>query len=117
MEANPHVVFFYMIGCPHCEHARPMWEAVKREVPSDIKVLEFESANLPEEARSRVQGFPRFERTDGTGVIIAMVEGAPKSAEELKTKLKLKKEKGSGRRTRKGGRRARRARHTRRRQF
>jgi hypothetical protein len=115
MEANPHVVFFYMIGCPHCEHARPMWEQVKREVPVGVTVLEFESANLPEEARSRVQGFPRFERTDGTGVIIAMVEGAPKNVEDLRKKLKLKK-KGSAR-TRKGGRRARRDGRTRRRKF
>lgn len=110
MEQNPHTVFFYMIGCPHCEHARPIWEQVKKDIPNGEKVLEIESANVPPELRSRVQGFPRFERTDMKGVLIVEVEGAPSNADDLRSKLKLKKKS-----TRKGGGRTRRKRYTRRR--
>lgn len=35
MDKNPHVVFFYMNGCPHCIHARPMWEAVKSDLQAE----------------------------------------------------------------------------------
>jgi thiol-disulfide isomerase/thioredoxin len=112
MQQNPHTVFFYMIGCPHCDRARPMWEQIKKDVPSGEAVLEIESANVPDELRSRVQGFPRFERTDVNGVLVVELEGAPASAEDLRKKLKLSKKTKS---TRKGGRRARRKRYTRRR--
>lgn len=108
MEKNPHIVFFYMIGCPHCEHARPMWESMKKDIPSGIAVVEIESAEAP----SRVQGYPRFERTDESGGIIAVVEGAPSSSQDLKKKLKIKKSGGTRRR-----RSTRRLRHTRRRKF
>ena len=89
-----------------------MWEQVKKDVPAGEAVLEIESANVPAELRSRVQGFPRFERTDVKGVLIVEVEGAPSSADDLRSKLKLKKKAKS---TRKGGRRALRKRYTRRR--
>lgn len=112
MDQNPHVVFFYMIGCPHCERARPMWDQVKKDVPNGEKVLEIESANVPLELRSRVQGFPRFERTDVNGILIVEVEGAPMSADDLRSKLKLKKKSKS---TRKGRRRTLRKRYSRRR--
>lgn len=111
MDKNPHVVFFYMIGCPHCERARPMWEQVKKDIPAGEKVLEIEANELTPDLQSRVQGFPRFERTDMNGILIVAVDGAPASADDLRSKLKLKKKKS----TRKGGRRTRRARHTRRR--
>lgn len=109
LQTNPHVVFFYMDGCPHCVRARPMWDKVKKDIPAGIAVLEIESANVPAELRSRVQGFPRFERTDDSGALIVEVEGAPASPDDLRKKLKL----GS----RKGGRRTRRKRYTRRRKL
>ena len=89
-----------------------MWDQVKKDVPNGEKVLEIESANVPLELRSRVQGFPRFERTDVNGILIVEVEGAPMSAEDLRSKLKLKKKSKS---TRKGRRRTLRKRYSRRR--
>jgi|694.fasta_scaffold00948_48 hypothetical protein len=94
---NPHTVFFFMIGCPHCDRARPIWDSIKSEIPDNV--MEIESANVPAEMRSRVQGFPRFERTNEKGILIVEVEGAPKNADDLRKKLKLRK-KGGRRRTR-----------------
>ena len=102
-----------MIGCPHCERARPMWEKVKQDIPAGEGAVEMEANELPPELQSRVQGFPRFERTDVKGVMVAVVDGAPASEDDLRSKLKLKKKKRAS--TRKGGRRSRRVRHTRRR--
>lgn len=88
-----------------------MWEQVKKDVPPGEAVLEIESANVPPELKSRVQGFPRFERTDVKGILIVEVEGAPASADDLRSKLKLKKKKSA----RKGRGRTLRKRYTRRR--
>lgn len=112
MDKNPHVVFFYMIGCPHCDRTRPIWNQIKKDIPASETVLEIEANDVPEDLRSRVQGFPRIERTNVQGILIAEVEGAPVDADELRKKLKLGKKKKS---TRKGGRRTRRPRYTRRR--
>lgn len=111
MNQNPHTVFFYMIGCPHCERTRPIWEKVKKDLPAGEAVLELEANELPPDLQSRVQGFPRFERTDVKGMIIAEVDGAPADEADLRKKLKVGKKKS----TRKGGRRTRRVRYTRRR--
>jgi thiol-disulfide isomerase/thioredoxin len=88
---NPHTVFFYMIGCPHCERARPMWEEVKKDIPSNEKVFEIESSNVPPEMQSRVRGFPRFERTNPRGALIIQFDGAPESTYDLRKKLRLRK--------------------------
>jgi len=109
LSKNPHTVFFFMIGCPHCDRARPIWESIKSEIPD---AMEIESADVPAEARSRVSGFPRFERTNSKGVLIIEVEGAPADADDLRKKLKLGK-KGRGRRTRYYRNRTRRVTHRR----
>jgi hypothetical protein len=110
LQKNPHTVFFFMIGCPHCDHARPIWDSVKGEIPGNV--LEVESNDVPAEMRSRVQGFPRFERTNEHGAIIVEVEGAPKDADDLRKKLKLGRRKKGGR-TRHYRSRTRRATHRR----
>jgi hypothetical protein len=35
MDTNPHVVFFYMNGCPHCIHARPLWDAIQGDLKAE----------------------------------------------------------------------------------
>lgn len=109
LSKNPHTVFFFMIGCPHCDRARPIWDSIKSEIPNP---LEIEAADVPVDAKSRVSGFPRFERTDQKGLMIVAVEGAPADAADLRKKLKLGK-KGGGRRTRKYRSRTRRVTHRR----
>ena len=108
---NPHTVFFFMIGCPHCDRARPIWDSIKSEIPGEV--LEIESKDVGEEDRSRIQGFPRFERTDDSGVRIVEIEGAPKDADDLRKKLKLGRRKKGGRRTRYNRHRSRRMTHRR----
>ena len=98
LESNPHTVFFFMIGCHHCDRARPIWESIKGEIPGEV--LEIESNDVDNEARSRVRGFPRFERTNERGVRIVEFEGAPIDAADLRKKLKLGRRKKGGRRTR-----------------
>lgn len=108
---NPHIVFFYMNGCPHCERTRPLWDEVKKDIPPGIAVLEVEAMELSPEDQSRVQGFPRIERTSENGTIVVTIEGAPANAEELRKKLKVSRRRGASRR------RTLRKRNTRRRKF
>lgn len=54
---QPVIVFFYMIGCPHCEHMKPTWEKFKSKAKSrGVSVQEIESSNVKPE--DNVQGFP-----------------------------------------------------------
>lgn len=106
MEQNPHVVFFFMNGCPHCEHTRPMWDAVKGDIEAEgMKALEFEASSMP--AGVDVTGFPNIQKTDASGVVVVTIEGSPKNEQELRSKLglKSKKKKGSSRKTRRARRR------------
>jgi hypothetical protein len=55
---------------------------------------------------SNITGFPTLQKTNSSGVVVVTIEGAPKSEEELRAKLGVKKKKkGSGRKTRRGARR------------
>lgn len=50
---------------------------------------------------SNITGFPTLQKTNSSGVVVVTIEGAPKSEEELRKKLGVKKKKkGSGRKTR-----------------
>lgn len=51
---------------------------------------------------SNITGFPTLQKTDASGVVVVTIEGSPKSEEELRKKLGVKKKtkKGSGRKTR-----------------
>ena len=56
---------------------------------------------------SNITGFPTLQKTNSSGVVVVTIEGAPRSEEELRKKLGVKKKtkKGSGRKTRRGARR------------
>lgn len=55
MSSRPTVVYFYMIGCPHCEAMRPAMDQAKKMMKGVI-IEEKESANVePEDA---VSSFP-----------------------------------------------------------
>jgi hypothetical protein len=109
IKPDPHIVYMYKNGCPHCERATPLWKDATKQVPPGIAVIEIEANDLPQEVQSRVEGFPRFERTGPDGVIVIEFEGAPMTAKELKKKLKLHS-KGAGTRRRGRGRKTRRRR-------
>jgi len=53
MSGRTAVVYFYMIGCPHCEAMRPAWENAKKKMKG-VDVKEKESKTLG----MGVQSFP-----------------------------------------------------------
>lgn len=90
MEKHPHVVFFFMEGCPHCIRTRPMWESVKPDLEvQGLQVLEYEANELPKGVD--VTGFPNIQKTNASGVVVVTIEGAPQDEAELRKKLGVKK--------------------------
>jgi len=55
MSGRTSVVYFYMIGCPHCEAMRPAWEDAKKKLKS-VTVREKEANDV--DPMEGVQSFP-----------------------------------------------------------
>ena len=55
MSGRNSVVYFYMIGCPHCEAMRPAWEDAKKSM-KNVRLSEKEAASVT--AGDGVQSFP-----------------------------------------------------------
>lgn len=76
---EPVVIFFYMIGCPHCEAMKGSWENLKAK-HSDTKLVKVESQNVPKSLEGEINGFPHFMKIkDGKKVVSvggSMSEGA-----------------------------------------
>lgn len=57
MSGRVAVVYFYMIGCPHCEAMRPAWEDAKKKLRSSrVELNEKEAGSLG--SQDGVQSFP-----------------------------------------------------------
>lgn len=103
MSKRPHVVFFFMTGCPHCQATWPAWEKAKKKLKKGgVDVSETESKEVS--PADGVSAFPTFVlKVDGKEV--KRVEGARTDGEALAKELS-------------GGRHSlRRRTHRRRRQF
>ena len=106
MSKRPHVVFFFMTGCPHCQATWPAWEKAKKKLKKGgVDVSETESKEVS--PADGVSAFPTFVlKVDGKEV--KRVEGARTDADALAKELGAKS----------GGRHSlRRRTHRRRRQF
>ena len=55
---KPVAIFFYMIGCPHCDDMKSKWDDLEKEV-GGTTFCKIESAKVPKEMG--ITGFPHFE--------------------------------------------------------
>lgn len=81
---EPVVIFFYMIGCPHCEKMKGPWENLKAK-HSDTKLVKVESQNVPKSLESKIGGFPHFMKIEDGKEKVSV--GGSMSEGELESKL------------------------------
>lgn len=94
MSGRTSVVYFYMIGCPHCEAMRPAWEDAKKKLKKGgTEVAEKESNQVG--VHDGVQSFPTTI-VYKNGKETKRVEGSRDSGKELVKELGLQR--GSSRR-------------------
>ena len=105
MSKRTTVVYFYMIGCPHCEAMRPAWEDAKKKLKKGgVAVAEKESKDvLPTD---RVSSFPTIGLYKA-GQEEKRIEGSRASGGAILSELGLKGGGSRRRRTYRGKRKTR----------
>ncbi len=85
MSKRTAVVYFYMIGCPHCEAMRPAGEEAKKKMKG-MDIREKESKDVgPEDG---VQSFPTIV-VRKNGKEVKRLEGSRQSGGEIVKELNL----------------------------
>lgn len=81
------VVYFYMVGCPHCEHMRPAWMNAKSQL-KNVYVEEKEARDVrPDDG---VSSFPTvIVRKNGKEV--KRIEGSREKASDILKELGLRR--------------------------
>jgi thiol-disulfide isomerase/thioredoxin len=104
------IIYFFMIGCPHCERTKPIWDEFKSQ-QKGFEFAEIESADVPDEKKNSlgISGFPHFIMIKN-GKRKA-VSGSKSTLQELKNAFSLGS--FSGGRSRRFRRRVRKTRRTR----
>jgi thiol-disulfide isomerase/thioredoxin len=94
------IIYFFMIGCPHCERTKPIWEEFKQE--PGYKYIEIEAQDVPDEKKTElgIQGFPHFLLIDSKRKRKS-VSGSKSSVQELKDAFSLGSFSGGQKKTRK----------------
>lgn len=101
MSRGTSVVYFYMIGCPHCEAMRPAWEDAKKSLRKKGNVKEKESNEVgPEDG---VQSFPTIVLYKD-GKEVKRIEGSREKGGQILSELGLR---ARGGRTYRGKRKSR----------
>jgi thiol-disulfide isomerase/thioredoxin len=96
MSKRTTVVYFYMIGCPHCEAMRPAWEDAKKKLKKGgMEVNEKESKQVG--PMDGVQSFPTVVAYKA-GEEVKRIEGSRDKGNEIVSELGLQR--GSSRRGR-----------------
>jgi glutaredoxin len=93
MSGRTAVVYFHMIGCPHCEAMRPAWNNAKKNLKT-VHVSEKEARNV--DMNDGVQSFPTIVMYKGDKEV-KRIEGSRDKASEILKELGL-----HGRRSRRG---------------
>jgi thiol-disulfide isomerase/thioredoxin len=101
---RPTVVFFYMIGCPHCEVTRPAWNDAKKKMKG-AKIEEKESKDVT--ASDNVSSFPTIVMKED-GKEVKRIDGSRTDADAIVSELGVNGRSSGGRRT---YRRSRKLRH------
>lgn len=92
---RPTVVFFYMIGCPHCEVTRPAWDDAKKKMKG-AKIEERESKDVT--AADNVSSFPTIVMKED-GKEVKRIDGSRTQGGEIIKELGLNGSSAGGRRT------------------
>ena len=101
MSGRTSVVYFYMIGCPHCEAMRPAWEDAKKSLRKKGSIKEKESKEVgPEDG---VQSFPTIVLYKD-GKEVKRIEGSREKGGQILSELGLR---SRGGRTYRGKRKSR----------
>ena len=93
---KPHVIFFFMNGCPHCERTWPAWDKAKPNLMGIATIEEKESKEVS--PNDGVSSFPTFTVRMGNKEI-RRVEGAREDPAQLLRELRLRRSRPRGRRT------------------
>lgn len=103
-KSKPTVIFFYMIGCPHCEVTRPAWNDAKKKMKG-VKVEEKESKQVG--SADNVSSFPTIVMKED-GKEVKRIDGSRTESSAILSELGLSGRSSGGRRT---YRRSRKLRH------
>ena len=105
MSKRTSVVYFYMIGCPHCEAMRPAWEDAKKKLKKGgAEVKEKESQQVS--PADGVSSFPTVVAYKG-GQEEKRIEGSRESGDAIVSELGLQRAGARRRRTHRGKRKTR----------
>lgn len=89
MSKRTSVVYFYMIGCPHCEAMRPAWEDAKKKLKKGgAEVKEKESQQVT--AVDGVSSFPTVIAYK-SGQEEKRIEGSRENGDQIVSELGLKR--------------------------
>lgn len=94
MSGRTAVVYFFMIGCPHCEAMKPAWEDAKKKM-KNVEIREKESKDVG--PGDGVQSFPTIVVMK-KGKEVKRLEGKRTTGGEIMKELGLQR--GSSRRRR-----------------
>jgi len=86
MSGRAAVVYFYMIGCPHCEAMRPAWDNAKKNM-KQVHVTEKEARNV--EMNDGVQSFPTIVLYKN-GKEVKRIEGSRENGKQIVSELGLR---------------------------
>lgn len=85
MSGRVAVVYFYMIGCPHCEAMRPAWNDAKKKMKGvDVKEKESKDVGM----NDGVQSFPTVVLYRN-GQEVKRIEGSRNKGREIVSELGL----------------------------
>jgi thiol-disulfide isomerase/thioredoxin len=90
MSGRVAVVYFFMVGCPHCEAMRPAWNDAKKKL-KNVKVEEKEANQVSME--DGVQSFPTIV-VRKNGKEVKRLEGKRNSGKEIVQELGLRRSRG-----------------------
>ena len=79
------MVYFYMIGCPHCEDMRPAWDNAKKKM-KQVDVKEKESRDV--QMSDGVQSFPTIVLYKN-GKEVKRIEGSRNKGGQILSELGL----------------------------
>jgi len=71
---NKTFVFFRMNGCGHCEDMKPEWTKFKASYTGPIELKEVEQAQMTDQQKEWVQGFPTLVLVEN-GKVLKTFEG------------------------------------------
>ena len=97
------VVYFHMIGCPHCEAMRPAWNNAKKNLKT-VHVTEKEARDV--DMKDGVQSFPTIVLYRGDKEV-KRIEGARNKSSEILKELGLHGRRSLRGRTYRGNRKTR----------